>query len=87
VETVGRGQSKPRSFYGPISFLPAAQIAGAGRRIAGIKRGIMEKLAMELLINKCDGNNIEKAIGKNTASRMAFFQLFPPLNRDGNLKC
>ena len=57
VETVGVGQSKPRSLHGRFFLI---QLAGTGDELQGIKRGIME-MADGIVINKADGDNIPKA--------------------------
>jgi LAO/AO transport system kinase len=43
-----------------VDFFLLIQLAGTGDELQGIKRGIME-MADGITINKCDGNNIEKA--------------------------
>ena len=59
VETVGVGQSET-AVKSMVDFFLLIQLAGAGDELQGIKRGIME-MADGIAINKCDGNNIEKA--------------------------
>ncbi len=59
VETVGVGQSET-SVHSMVDFFLLIQLAGAGDELQGIKRGIME-MADGIAINKCDGNNIDKA--------------------------
>ena len=59
VETVGVGQSET-AVHSMVDFFLLIQLAGAGDELQGIKRGIME-MADGIIINKADGNNIEKA--------------------------
>lgn len=59
VETVGVGQSET-AVHSMVDFFLLIQIAGAGDELQGIKRGIME-MTDGIVINKADGNNIEKA--------------------------
>ena len=42
-----------------VDFFLLIQLAGTGDELQGIKRGIME-MADGIIINKCDGNNVEK---------------------------
>lgn len=59
VETVGVGQSET-VVHSMVDFFLLIQLAGTGDELQGIKRGIME-MADGIIINKADGNNIEKA--------------------------
>lgn len=59
VETVGVGQSET-AVYSMVDFFLLLMLAGAGDELQGIKRGIME-MADAIIINKADGDNIEKA--------------------------
>lgn len=59
VETVGVGQSET-ACHSMVDFFLLIQLAGTGDELQGIKRGIME-MADGIVINKADGNNIEKA--------------------------
>lgn len=59
VETVGVGQSET-AVHSMVDFFMLIQIAGAGDELQGIKRGIME-MADGIVINKADGDNIDKA--------------------------
>ncbi len=59
VETVGVGQSET-AVHSMVDFFLLLQIAGAGDELQGIKRGIME-MADGIVVNKCDGQNVEKA--------------------------
>jgi LAO/AO transport system kinase len=59
VETVGVGQSETR-VASMVDFFLVLMLAGAGDELQGIKKGILE-LADAIVINKADGDNIEKA--------------------------
>ncbi len=59
VETVGVGQSET-AVHSMVDFFLLIQLAGTGDELQGIKRGIME-MADAIVINKADGNNVEKA--------------------------
>lgn len=59
VETVGVGQSEI-AVHSMVDFFLLIQLAGTGDELQGIKRGIME-MADGIVINKTDGDNIEKA--------------------------
>ncbi len=75
VETVGVGQSET-SVHSMVDFFLLIQLAGAGDELQGIKRGIME-MADGIAINKCDGNNVEKANVAKSQYQNAL-HLFPP---------
>jgi len=75
IETVGVGQSEI-AVHSMVDFFLLVQIAGAGDELQGIKRGIME-MADSIIINKADGNNIQKAeLAK--AQLQSALHLFPP---------
>lgn len=59
IETVGVGQSET-AVHSMVDFFLLIQLAGTGDELQGIKRGIME-MADGIIINKADGDNIEKA--------------------------
>lgn len=59
VETVGVGQSEI-AVHSMVDFFLLIQLAGTGDELQGIKRGIME-MADGIVINKADGDNIDKA--------------------------
>lgn len=59
VETVGVGQSET-AVQSMVDFFLLLNLAGAGDELQGIKRGIMEMADM-VVINKADGENIDKA--------------------------
>jgi len=74
VETVGAGQSET-AVNSMVDFFLLIQIPGAGDELQGIKRGIME-MADGIVVNKADGNNIEKANLAAAQYRNAL-QLYP----------
>jgi LAO/AO transport system kinase len=74
VETVGVGQSET-AVHSMVDFFLLIQLAGTGDELQGIKRGIME-MADGIVINKADGNNIEKAKLAATQFKNAL-HLFP----------
>ncbi|MCQ2111039.1 MAG: methylmalonyl Co-A mutase-associated GTPase MeaB [Bacteroidaceae bacterium] len=59
VETVGVGQSET-AVHSMVDFFLLIQLAGTGDELQGIKRGIME-MADGIIINKADGDNVDKA--------------------------
>lgn len=74
IETVGVGQSET-AVHGMVDFFLLLKISGAGDELQGIKRGIME-MADAIVINKADGDNINKAkLAKTEFSRA--LHLFP----------
>ena len=74
VETVGVGQSET-AVHSMVDFFLLIQLAGTGDELQGIKRGIME-MADGIIINKADGNNIDRANMAATHFKNAL-QLFP----------
>ncbi len=75
VETVGVGQSET-AVHSMVDFFLLIQLAGTGDELQGIKRGIME-MADGIVINKADGDNIDKAKLAAAQFRNAL-HLFPP---------
>ena len=75
VETVGVGQSET-AVHSMVDFFLLIQLAGTGDELQGIKRGIME-MADGIIINKADGDNIDKANLAAAQFRNAL-HLFPP---------
>lgn len=75
VETVGVGQSET-AVHSMVDFFLLIQLAGTGDELQGIKRGIME-MADGIVINKADGDNINRAQLAQAQFRSAL-QLFPP---------
>ncbi len=59
IETVGVGQSET-AVAQIVDFFLLLMLAGGGDELQGIKRGIME-MADLIVINKADGDNIQKA--------------------------
>ncbi len=74
IETVGVGQSET-AVHSMVDFFLLIQITGAGDELQGIKRGIME-MADAIIINKAEGNNLEKAKLSQAQYRNAL-HLFP----------
>ena len=75
VETVGVGQSET-AVHSMVDFFLLIQLAGTGDELQGIKRGMME-MADGIVINKCDGDNVERAKLAAAQFRNAL-HLFPP---------
>ena len=74
VETVGVGQSEI-AVHSMVDYFLLIQLAGTGDELQGIKRGIME-ISDGIVINKADGNNVDKAHMAATQLRNAL-HLFP----------
>ena len=74
VATVGVGQSET-ACHSMVDFFLLIQLAGTGDELQGIKRGIME-MADGIVINKCDGDNVERCQLAATQFRNAL-HLFP----------
>ena len=83
VETVGVGQSET-AVHSMVDFFLLIQLAGTGDELQGIKRGIME-MADAIVINKADGDNIDKANLAATQFRNAL-HLFPAPDSGWNPK-
>ncbi|MEA3462700.1 MAG: methylmalonyl Co-A mutase-associated GTPase MeaB [Bacteroidota bacterium] len=75
VETVGVGQSET-AVHSMVDFFLLVMLAGAGDELQGIKRGIME-MADAIVINKADGNNVQRA-RRAQAEFANALHLFPP---------
>ena len=75
VETVGVGQSET-AVHSMVDFFLLLMLSGAGDELQGIKRGIME-MADAIVINKADGDNIQRANLAKTQYTSAL-HLFPP---------
>lgn len=75
VETVGVGQSET-AVHSMVDFFLLIQLAGTGDELQGIKRGIME-MADGIVINKADGDNVDRANLAAGQFRNAL-HLFPP---------
>ena len=74
VETVGVGQSET-ACHSMVDFFLLIQLAGTGDELQGIKSGIME-MADGIVINQCDGENVERCQLAATQFRNAL-HLFP----------
>lgn len=74
VETVGVGQSET-ACHSMVDFFLLIQLAGTGDELQGIKRGIME-ISDGIIINKCDGENVDKCHLAATSFRNAL-HFFP----------
>jgi LAO/AO transport system kinase len=59
VETVGVGQSET-AVHAMVDFFAVLQVAGAGDELQGIKKGVIE-IADLIVVNKADGDNLERA--------------------------
>ena len=77
IETVGVGQSET-AVHSMVDFFLLLKISGAGDELQGIKRGIME-MADAIVINKADGDNVNKAKLAKTEFNRAL-HLFPAKN-------
>ena len=75
VETVGVGQSET-ACHSMVDFFLLIQLAGTVDELQGIKRGIME-ISDGIVINKCDGNNVEKCqmAATNFRNALHFFPM------------
>ena len=73
VETVGVGQSET-ACHSMVDFFLLIQLAGTGDELQGIKRGIME-ISDGIVINKCDGSNVDKChiAASNFRNALHFF--------------
>lgn len=81
IETVGVGQSET-AVHSMVDFFLLLKISGAGDELQGIKRGIME-MADAIVINKADGDNINKAKLAKTEFNRAL-HMFPAKNSGWN---
>lgn len=79
VETVGVGQSET-ACHSMVDFFLLLQVTGTGDELQGIKRGIME-MADGIVINKCDGDNVERC--KTTATSLRNALHFFPQSESG----
>lgn len=59
IETVGVGQSET-TVASMVDFFLVLMIAGAGDELQGIKKGVLE-VAEAIVINKADGDNVDRA--------------------------
>ena len=74
-ETVGVGQSET-ACHSMVDFFLLIQLAGTGDELQGIKRGIME-IADGIVINKCDGENVDRCqmAATNFRNALHFFPM------------
>ncbi|MDL2329948.1 methylmalonyl Co-A mutase-associated GTPase MeaB [Desulfosarcina sp. OttesenSCG-928-A07] len=75
VETVGVGQSET-TVASMVDFFLVLMLAGAGDELQGIKKGVLE-MADAVVINKADGDNVEKAEQARRAYENAFHLITP----------
>lgn len=75
VETVGVGQGET-TVRSMVDFFLLVTITGAGDELQGIKKGIIE-LADAILVNKCDGSNVQKALATKTEYNQILHYLRP----------
>ena len=75
VETVGVGQSET-ACHSMVDFFLLIQVAGTGDELQGIKRGIME-MSDGIVINKCDGDNVDRChmAATNFRNALHFFPM------------
>ena len=75
VETVGVGQSET-ACHSMVDFFLLIQVAGTGDELHGIKRGIME-ISDGIVINKCDGDNVDRChmAATNFRNALHFFPM------------
>lgn len=76
VETVGVGQSE-MTVVEMVDFFLVLMLAGAGDELQGIKRGVLEMADM-LVINKADGDNIDRATQAQADFAHALHFMRPP---------
>lgn len=81
IETVGVGQSEI-AVKGMVDFFLLLMLSGAGDELQGIKKGIIE-MCDALVINKADGENLEKA-KKAKREYANALHLFPPKGNSWN---
>jgi len=75
VETVGVGQSET-AVHSMVDFFLLLKLPGAGDELQGIKRGIIE-MADAIVINKADGDNLQRARNASVEFSRAL-HLYPP---------
>ncbi len=76
VETVGVGQSET-TVSSMVDFFLVLMLAGAGDELQGIKKGVLE-LADAIVVNKADGNNVDRARAAREIYARALRLLNPP---------
>lgn len=75
IETVGVGQSET-TVASMVDFFLVLMIAGAGDELQGIKKGVLE-VADAIVINKADGDNVERASMARREYEAALHMLMP----------
>lgn len=75
IETVGVGQSET-TVASMVDFFLVLMIAGAGDELQGIKKGVLE-VADAIVINKADGDNVQRAKNAQKEYQMALHLLMP----------
>lgn len=75
IETVGVGQSET-TVASMVDFFLVLMIAGAGDELQGIKKGVLE-VADAIVINKADGDNINRAKMAQREYETALHMLMP----------
>ena len=75
IETVGVGQSET-TVASMVDFFLVLLIAGAGDELQGIKKGVLE-VADAIVINKADGDNINRAEMAKKEYETALHMLMP----------
>ncbi len=76
IETVGVGQSEV-TVRSMSDFFLLIQLAAQGDDLQGIKKGVIE-LADGILVNKCDGNMVEKSMMKQAELKGVLYFLNSP---------
>lgn len=75
VETVGVGQGET-TVRSMVDFFMVLVITGAGDDLQGIKKGVIE-LADAILVNKADGNNLQRALNVRAEYNQVLHYLRP----------
>ncbi len=75
VETVGAGQGET-TVRSMVDFFMVLVITGAGDELQGIKKGVIE-LADAILVNKADGNNLQRALSARSEYEQVLHLLRP----------
>lgn len=75
IETVGVGQSET-TVASMVDFFLVLMIAGAGDELQGIKKGVLE-VADAIVINKADGDNVDRANMARREYEAALHMLMP----------
>lgn len=75
VETVGVGQGET-TVRSMVDFFLVLVITGAGDDLQGIKKGVIE-LADAILVNKADGNNVQRALSVRSEYNQVLHYLRP----------